>query len=186
MPGLKDKRERVSVGGIEIDKTTHSSYGWHGNLGRRLPVTAVEWIPRIWKTANHATPQEVESLERAWGVKLPEDYKRVAVIYQGMAPEPCVVDTKEGNIVMSELLTISESEEFRAYSMADTHKLIQPHVPVGIYPFASTAHGDFLCFDYRSSPSAPRVVFYFTEASGEEAIQPVADSFSHLLSKLHD
>jgi SMI1 / KNR4 family (SUKH-1) len=147
---------------------------------------AVEWIPRIWKTARHATNQEVEALERAWGVKLPEDYKHVAMIHQGMAPDPCVVDIHRSNAVMSELLTISESEEFRAYSMADTHKLIQPYVPVGIYPFASTANGDFLCFDYRSSPLAPRVVFYFTEASGEEAIQPVADSFSHLLAKLHD
>jgi len=146
----------------------------------------VKWIPRIWNGARHASSHEVEALERAWGVRLPEDYKRVAMIYQGMAPEPCVVDIDRGNVVMSELLTISESEEFRAYSMSDTHRLIQPHVPVGIYPFASTANGDFLCFDYRGSPSIPRVVFYFTEASGEEAIHPVADSFSNLLSKLHD
>jgi hypothetical protein len=146
----------------------------------------VRWIPRIWKTARQATSQEVEALERAWGVKLPEDYKRIAVVHQGMAPEPCVVDTDSGNIVMSELLTISEVEEFRAYSMSDTYKLIQPQLPVGVYPFASTAHGDFLCFDYRTSPSAPRVAFYFTEMAGEEAIRPVADGFSELLARLHD
>lgn len=91
-----------------------------------------------------------------------------------MAPDPCVVDTDRGNVVMPELLTISESEEFRAYFMSDTHKLIQPHVSAGIYPFASTASGDFLCFDYRNSLSAPRIVSYFTEASGEETIHPVA------------
>ena len=147
---------------------------------------AVRWIPRIWKTARQATSQEVEVLERAWGVKLPEDYKRIAVVHQGMAPEPCVVDTDSGNVVMSELLTISEIEEFKAYSMADTYKLIQPHLPVGVYPFASTANGDFLCFDYRSSPSAPKVAFYFTELAGEEAIRPVADGFSEFLAMLHD
>ena len=147
---------------------------------------AVKWSPRIWKVARHATPQEVEALERAWGVRLPEDYKRVAMIHQGMGPDPCVIDTDRGNVVMSELLTISEDEEFRAYSMSNTHKLIQPHVPAGIYPFASTANGDFLCLDYRNSPSPPMIVFYFTEAAGEEAIHPVADSFSKLLSKLHD
>ncbi|MFY0528855.1 SMI1/KNR4 family protein [Archangium gephyra] len=146
----------------------------------------VQWIPRVWKIARHATAHEVEALERAWGVELPEDYKRVAMMHQGMAPEPCVLDTDRGNVVMSELLLISESEEFRAYSMSDTYKLIHPYVPVGVYPFASTANGDFLCFDYRGSPSAPRVVFYFTEASGEEAIEPVAEDFTHLLSRLHD
>ena len=87
---------------------------------------------------------------------------------------------------MSGLLTISESEEFRAYSMSDTHKLIQPHVAAGIYPVAATANGDFLCLDYRESPSAPRIVSYFAEGSGEEAIHPIAESFSNLLSKLHD
>lgn len=146
----------------------------------------VRWRPRIWKTARHATPHEVEALERAWGVKLPEDYKRIAMVHQGMVPEPCVVDLDSGNVVMSELLTISEIEEFRAYSMSDTYKLLQPHLPVGVYPFASTANGDFLCFDYRKSPSAPKVAFYFAEMAGEEAIRPVADGFSELLAMLHD
>lgn len=146
----------------------------------------VQWLPRIWKTVQPATTQEVEALENEWGVKLPEDYKRVAMIYQGMAPEPCVVDTLQGNSVMSELLTLSVREEFRAYSMSDTHELIQAYVPAGIYPFATTATGDFLCFDYRGSASSPRVVFYFAEMSGEEAIHPVANDFSDLLSRLHD
>ncbi len=147
---------------------------------------AIRWIPRIWKAARPAKPHEVEALERAWGVKLPEDYKHVAMTHQGMAPEPSVLDVGRGNAVMAELLTISESEEFRAYSMSDTHKLIQPHVPVGIYPFASTANGDYLCFDFRNSRSSPGVIFYFTEALGASAIHPVAESFSALLAKLHD
>jgi cell wall assembly regulator SMI1 len=147
---------------------------------------AVEWTPRIWQTARPATSHEVDMLERAWGVELPEDYKRIAMIHQGMAPEPCVLDIDGGNVVMSELLTISESTEFRAYSMSDTYKLIQPYLPAGVYPFASTANGDYLCFDYGGSPSAPRVVFYFTERAGEEALRPVADGFSDLLARLHD
>ena len=87
-----------------------------------------------------------------------------------------------GSIILPTLKVV----EFRAYSMSDTYKLIQPQLPVGVYPFASTANGDFLCFDYRSSPSAPRVAFYFTEMAGEEAIRPVADGFSELLARLHD
>ena len=49
---------------------------------------AVKWHPRIWKAARHATVHELEALESAWGIKLPEDFERVAMIYQGMAPDP--------------------------------------------------------------------------------------------------
>jgi hypothetical protein len=70
--------------------------------------------------------------------------------------------------------------------MSDTHALLKPYLPSGIYLFASTATGDFICFDYRHAPEAPSVVFYFTEAAGEEAIHPVASSFSEFLARLHD
>jgi cell wall assembly regulator SMI1 len=147
---------------------------------------SVRWIPRIWKSPRPATPHEVQVLEKEWGVRLPEDYKRIAMTHQGMAPEPCVLDMGGGNTVVSELLTISEDEEFRAYSMSDTHALLEPYLPERVYPFASTATGDFICFDYRHDPEAPGVVFYFAEAMGVEAIHPVAGSFSEFLSRLHD
>jgi cell wall assembly regulator SMI1 len=148
----------------------------------------VQWKPRIWKQPFLATPQDVESLERAWGVKLPEDYKQVAMSHQGMTPYPHVLDIGTGNTVISELLTLSKSEDedLQLYSMSETYELIKAHVPQGIYPFAATGAGDFICFDYRHSPNAPAVVFYFAEAEGEEAIYPVADNFTEFLSKLHD
>jgi len=148
----------------------------------------VHWTPRIWKRPYLATPPDVEALERAWGVKFPEDYKQVAMRYQGMTPSPDVIDIGAGNTVVSELLTLSESEDedLRIYSMSDTYELIKDHVPQGIYPFAGTGAGDFICFDYRSNPDAPKVVFYFTEEAGEQAIHLVANSFTEFLSKLHD
>lgn len=148
----------------------------------------VHWTPRIWKRPYLATPLDVERLEKAWGVKLPEDYKQVAMQYQGMTPFPDVIDIGKGNTVVSELLTISasEDEDLRIYSMADTYDLIKDHVPRGIYPFAGTGAGDFICFDYRSDPTTPKVIFYFTEEAGEQAIHWVADNFSEFLSKLHD
>jgi cell wall assembly regulator SMI1 len=148
----------------------------------------VQWKPRIWKGPFLATPQDAESLEKAWGVKLPEDYKQVAMTHQGMTPYPHVLDIGTGNTVISELLTISkcEDDDLRIYSMSETYELIKPHVAPGIYPLASTSAGDFICFDYRRSPDTPKIVFYFTEAAGEGAIYPVADNFTEFLSKLHD
>ncbi len=77
-------------------------------------------------------------------------------------------------------------EEHRAYSITDTYETLKGHVPRGVYPFAITSNGDYFCFDYRRSKPLPWVVFWFTEASGEGEFTPVAESFSELLTKLHD
>ena len=146
----------------------------------------ISWRPYVWKTARPATPQEMAKLEEELGVSLPADYKNLAITHQGMAPTPCVLDIGRGNTVVCELLTISFDEEHWGSSMLEAYKDTQHYLPQGIYPFAATGAGDFICFDYRRSPDAPSVVFYFTEAEGEEAIYPVANSFTEYLSKLHD
>ncbi|MBN1207115.1 MAG: SMI1/KNR4 family protein [Myxococcaceae bacterium] len=146
----------------------------------------VHWRHRIWKATRPATSEEVAALEEELSVTLPDDYKRVAVLHQGMAPDPCVLDIGTGNTVICELLTISKDPEFRAYSMAHACEHFKPHLPAGVYPFASTGAGDLICFDYREAAHAPKVIFYFTEEAGKGALHPVADSFTDFLSMLHD
>jgi cell wall assembly regulator SMI1 len=128
----------------------------------------------------------VEALERELGIQLPEDYKKIAMAHQGMAPVPEVVDVGSGNTVVCELLTITNDPEFSAYSMARVYGHLKSYLPAGIYPFASTGAGDFICFDYRNSAVAPKVVFYFTEEAGQSAFHPIADSFTEFLARLHD
>lgn len=146
----------------------------------------VTWETYIWDSPRPASSGEVESVEREWGVKLPEDYKHIAIIHQGMSPHPCVLDVGRTNTAVSELLTLSVDPDRRNYAMLHAYPIIKPLVPAGIYPFAGTGTGDYICFNYRTSATAPKVVFYFTEALGEDAIYPVADSFTDFLSKLHD
>lgn len=146
----------------------------------------ISWRPYVWKTVHPASPHEVARLEQEWNVSLPSDYKALAITHQGMAPTPCILDIGQSDTVVCELLTISLDEERWGSSMSEVYKSIRHHVPQGIYPFAATAAGDCICFDYRSSPEAPAVVFYFREAEGDEAIYPVAGSFTEFLSKLHD
>jgi hypothetical protein len=148
-----------------------------------MPVT---WKNYIWSQPRMAKPDEFASLEQAWGVTLPDDYKDVVSMHQGMSPQPDAFTIGRGEDAIAALLTISPDEQQRAYSMADTYAQIKPHVPRGVYPFAVTGSGDYLCFDYRESPQAPKVVFYFTESAGEDAFYPIAESFSDLLAKLHN
>ena len=87
---------------------------------------------------------------------------------------------------MCALLTISLDEEHRAYSMTDTYEALKEHLPQRVFPFAVSSNGDYFCFDYRQSGLSPRIVFWFTEASGEDAFLSVAVDFFDLLMKLHD
>jgi hypothetical protein len=103
-----------------------------------------------------------------------------------MSPRPNAFAVGEGENVLAALLIISPDEQQRAYSLVDTYELVKSHVPDGIYPFAITGTGDYICFDYRESSHAPKIVFYFSEESGEAALHQVAASFSDLLAGLHD
>ncbi|AKJ02779.1 Hypothetical protein AA314_04405 [Archangium gephyra] len=59
---------------------------------------------------------------------------------------------------------------------------MKPHTPLGVYPFALTGSGEYICFDYRDTPSQPGIVLITVEMD----IYPVANSFSEFLEKLHD
>jgi hypothetical protein len=147
---------------------------------------AVTWRNYIWTQPHPAKPDEIVSLEQFWGVTLPDDYKRVISMHQGMSPHPNAFTIGRGENVIASLLVVSPDSQQRAYSIADTYMQVKPHVPNGIYPFAVTGTGDYICFDYRGSPHAPKIVFYFSESASEEALHPLAKSFSDLLTKLHD
>jgi cell wall assembly regulator SMI1 len=127
---------------------------------------------------------EVESLEQRWGVTLPEEYKQLVSVHQGMSPEPSVFDVGLGQNSVGVLLTISEAPGREEYSARSTYEALGKHMPRGIYPFAMTPSGDYVCFDYRASSRPPSIVF-FSGQSGEEPILALASSFSEFLAKLH-
>jgi cell wall assembly regulator SMI1 len=146
----------------------------------------VTWERYVWDAPRPATLDEIEAQEQEWGITFPDDYKRVVMEHQGKTPIPYVIDIGRTNNVICELMTVSVDEQRRSYAMRHVYPLIKNLVPAGIYPFAGTGTGDYMCFDYRASATAPKVVSYFTDFLGEEALYPVADSFTDFLSKLHD
>ncbi len=140
------------------------------------------WMNYIWDEPRPAAPHELEQLEREWAVQLPEEYKKVVAMYQGMRPEPGVFNIGRSENVFNALLTIIEDPNRKAYSALYAFNILKPHIPAGIFPFANTPGGEYLCLDYRNSPGQPRIVLVTVETD----IYPVVDSFSELLDKLHD
>lgn len=144
----------------------------------------VRWRNYIWRGPRPVVgPDDVEKLEAAWGVSLPEDYRSIVHPCHGMAPEPNVFDIGEGANVFNNLLTLTSGKHESAYAISTTYELIKPYVPPGIYPFGTTPGGEYLCFDYREAPPGqPDVVLVTTEME----IHPVAHSFRELLKGLHE
>lgn len=143
---------------------------------------SISWEPYVWDALHPAAPGELEALERQWGVSLPDEYKSIVSIHQGMTPNPHIIDIGRGDSSICAFLTISEDESSRVYSMRDAHTLLKPHTPAGVYPFALTGSGEYVCFDYRDAPRQPRIVFVTVEMD----IYLIANSFSEFLEKLHD
>ncbi|HZI06859.1 MAG TPA: SMI1/KNR4 family protein [Archangium sp.] len=142
----------------------------------------VQWEPYLWEEPRSVSPQEFEILERQWGVTLPVEYKRLMSQHQGMSPKPGSFKLGEGNDALSVLLTITVDPEKKPYAVMRVHDVLKPHIPPGVFPFAKTPGGEFLCFDYKETPDQPKVV----HVSVELLITPIADSFSAFLETLHD
>jgi hypothetical protein len=143
---------------------------------------SVTWKKYIWDSPRPAAPQEIDTIEQQWGVVLPEEYKDVAGRYQGMTPTPYVLDVERGNTTVCVLLTFTRDESRRTYFILSAYDVLKNHIPHGIYPFAMTGAGEYICFDYRDSPGGPKIVLVTVETD----IYPIADSFSEFLLKLHD
>lgn len=143
----------------------------------------VRWENHVWRSPHPADPTELDKLETAWGVRLPEEYKRIACVHHGMTPQPNVFDFGSGTHVFNNLLTFVPEEHEESYSsIARAYGLMRPHVPNGIFPFGRTPSGDYLCFDYRDSPEEPEVVLVSTEMY----VYLVARSFRDFLEGLHE
>jgi len=143
---------------------------------------AVRWKPYLWKEPRPVEPGELEKLESGWGVRLPEDYKRVVSLHQGMTPEPSGFKVGRGDNAFSVLLTVSSYEGKEGYSLLKAYQSICQYAPPGIYPFGSTPGGEDLCFDYRQSLGQPRIVLVSVDAS----IHSVANSFREFLEGLFE
>ncbi|QRK09377.1 SMI1/KNR4 family protein [Archangium violaceum] len=143
---------------------------------------SLQWVPYVWDELHPATHQEIERIEHELGITFPSAYKETVARYQGTTPHPAVFNVGRGTNVVGVLLTIAEDEKWDIYSVMRAHEIVKPHVPDGIYPFASTPGGEYLCFDYRTSPDQPKVVLVTVEMF----IYPVANSFTEFMAQLHD
>src|SRR5687768_15297247 len=102
----------------------------------------IRWRHYLWKEMRPVPSGEIEKLELAWGVKLPDEYKELVALCQGMTPEPGAFRLGRGENVFSVLLTITRDEDHDSYSVWRAYEVMRPHIPSGIYPFGDTPGGE--------------------------------------------
>ncbi|MGY1462023.1 SMI1/KNR4 family protein [Bacillus toyonensis] len=131
------------------------------------------------------TDENIQRVERYFNIKFPMNFIQCVNKYDGGYPRPKIFDVPgQDENVFSKLLTFDfESSN----SIIKVYEDIKDQLPDNIYPFGKDSFGNHLCFDYRSNPVSPTIVFWDHEEDEiENAIYPVCSTFTELLDSLRD
>lgn len=144
----------------------------------------VTWTDFDLRNAPLAAEESIRKAEAQLGVRFPPDFVEVARRHQGAAPTPAAFPLADGSSsVFNNLLHFEKSPQ--ATNIVNTRLDLEHLLPEGVIPFGVDPGGNYLCFDYRTSPDRPAVVFWAHDMPGGDT-QRIAASFSELLQKLHD
>lgn len=130
----------------------------------------------------------IDGVSKIIQFNLPEDYVECVKLYHGGQPKYDGLTIEVGGtpwgIGFGSLLTLDplQSNENVIDALSTLRK--EHGVPDCYLPIVVGGGGDYLCLDYSESADNPKVVFWFHELETNEAIFPVANSFTDLLGML--
>lgn len=131
------------------------------------------------------TDKNIQRVEQYFNIKFPMDFVECVKKYDSGYPRPKIFDVPgQDENVFSKLLTFDFESR---HSITQVYDDIKDRLANRVYPFGKDSFGNHLCFDYRSNPESPTVVFWDHEEENiEEAIYPVCSTFTDLLNSLRD
>ena len=78
----------------------------------------IRWEPYVWKEPHPVESAEIDKLEAAWNIQLPEEYKQIAPRHHGMMPRPNTFDVGQSGNVFTCLLTLTSGKHEKAYAIS--------------------------------------------------------------------
>ena len=132
-------------------------------------------------------PDDFETLENCWGVRLPVDYRMCALENNGGVPAQVGIDIPgRGTTQFRALLRIDRvGQAANPVSAMSTWQDIKDYLPGKLFPFASDPGGSFFCFLYSDSDAEPDVVFWTPEGWADDdpldSVFPFCSTFTELL-----
>lgn len=143
------------------------------------------------RTLNWSDPGEktghdvIERAEEELQVRFPEDYREMISAHSDGSPEECVFQYVQNGVneygnfgFLMSLLDWQEENIFEAIED------FGDRLPDGLVPIIGTGMGDFVCLNYHSS-EVPTIVYFSHETPIENAVSPLADTFSEFLELLN-
>ncbi|MDW4511787.1 SMI1/KNR4 family protein [Priestia megaterium] len=144
----------------------------------------IEWL---FCSEQEATLKEVVEVEKKFGVKFPMDYiDCILENHEGYPSRNAFDYGKVKGAAFNHLLSFNQQE---IDYLVQVRENIKDRLVDGVYPFADTPGGDYLCFDYRTNEANPCIVYWDHELAHEDPEKGlffVANTFTELLSKLYN
>ncbi len=101
-------------------------------------------------------PQSISEVETIFGIKFPQDYKKIVLEHNAATPSPNTIDTKrETGKAFGEILNFNLDAKENIISL---YEELKSKIPNNVFPIAIDPGGNFLCFDYRESEDNPKVL----------------------------
>jgi len=139
-----------------------------------------------WISENDIVKESIiEKVESILGVKFPNDYIEIIIKNNGGYPKPNRFNLNGNEEVFNNLLSFDEED---CSNIINTYNDTKDRLIEKIIPFAEDPFGNMICFDYRNN-NQPVIVFWEHEIAfndKEKAIKYICNSFSDLLSILHE
>ena len=145
---------------------------------------AITWNHYTWPQDLPLDMAKLRAVEKAWGITFPQDYVDCVRDNQGKTPEPASFEFGDGFETSLNDLYHFEPSPSGSNIVENQKRMQMGDVPERIFVFAGDPAGNRICFDYRQSNSAPKVVILDYEVDPEHALVPVADSFTELIAKM--
>ena len=143
-----------------------------------------------WRSAKPPLPESVvRGAELILGYVLPSSYRSLVQQWPSGHPDrsdfPVQGGGRRGSWIscVGVLLSLDPRHTDNVFECLK-NLAIDDQLPDGLLPVSDDGGGDLICLDYRHNSSAPEVVYWAHELSGEEAVVPIAPSFDAFLELL--
>lgn len=130
--------------------------------------------------------KNINEAERFFKVKLPKEYIKICLKFNGGYPEPCCFDVGGHERVFESLLSLNKDDTYNIY-LED--ECIKDKTHINLIPFGSDPFGHSICFNYSTSNSNPSIVYFDTERAYDEKNyqgEYICLNFEEFLNMLHE
>lgn len=133
-----------------------------------------------WLNYKGISKDIIESVEHRLQITLPDDYKQVALKYDGGYANPNHFKVDGKLEIFNNLISLDENEDNNIYEILED---LQDRLGDQLMPFAEDGFGNVLCFDYSADKS---IVFWNHEKNCDDFKETtfVCSSFSSLIESL--